>query len=157
MNKLISVKQKEKNVEQYDDWEDYFEEEEMHSESIYDEKMQNFSRNVEINCQNEKCINVVEEINKLTEECMNLDKKCLLIDYVKSEQLFEISEKISEICKNINSLIDKVEIYEGEGLEKLDYDSLTQLEMHLIKFYKKVKLKISEVNNFNLFRKNQGY
>jgi hypothetical protein len=150
MNKLISVRQKEKNVELYDDWEDYFEEEELHSQLIYDEKMQNFSnRTLEITCQNEKCIHVVEEINKLTEECVNLDKKCLLIDYVKSDQLFEISEKISEICKNINSLIDKVEMYEGEGLEKLDYDSLTKIEMHLLKLYKKVKIKISEVSSFN--------
>jgi hypothetical protein len=34
------------------------------------------------------------EMNQLKEECKNLENKCLLLDYVKSQQLNELLEKI---------------------------------------------------------------
>ncbi len=157
MNKLFSVRQIKKNVELYEDW-DYFEDDELDSEMIYDEnikyneniKNMNMHWNIKKNCNKEKCINNVNEINQLSEECNNLEKKCILIDYVKSEQLYEISDKITEICNSINKTIEAIELYEGDSLKNLKYDELTELEQNLIKLYSKVRERISEVFEFNI-------
>lgn len=152
MNKLVSVKQSKKNVEMYESWEDCFEDEDLHSESInedkldFEHKIKNMHKKIANNCQNEKCINTVSEINKLSEECVDLEKKCILIDYVKSEQMLEISEKINELTQITNKLIEKIEMYEGETLDHLEYEHLTKIELTLIKLFKKVRMRISKVN-----------
>lgn len=125
------------NQYSYENWEDEF-------ENTYTKRMPNLYLDDSF-CENEKCKNINEEIKKLTEECSNLEKKCLLIDYVKSEQIFEKSEKITELCNEINNLNDKIETYEGNNLCKLDFDTLTFYEIKLIKLYKKIKHKISDL------------
>src|SRR5690348_16804036 len=47
-------------------------------------------------CENENCINISNEINKLSEECLNLEHKCILLDHYQSKSLLEMTEKISE-------------------------------------------------------------
>jgi hypothetical protein len=157
MNKLISVKQSKKNVDLFDDDVDYFDDEEdAYSDMVYDDnldftkKAKKSTVQINKNCQNEKCINICIEIEKLNEECNNLEKKCILIDFVKSDQLFEISEKLSSICKVVESMINVVEAYEGESLDNLRYDQLAKIELNLMKLLLKVRGRISKVITFLL-------
>jgi len=124
------------NKDSYDNWEDEF-------DDTYTRKNPKLYLDDSF-CENEKCKILNEEIKKLTEECSNLEKKCLLIDYVKSERIFEKSEKITEMYNEINILNDKIEIYEGNNLCNLNFDTLTTYEIKLLKLYKKVRHKISE-------------
>lgn len=148
MNKLVSVKQNKKNVEFYD-VEDEFVEGEIEVESIFNNILNKSESKqsllVENSCENENCIAVYKEIIKLKEECLSLENKCILIDYVKSEQLFEVSEKISELCHSINKMINIIETHEGELLDNLNYENLTKIEFNLMKLLVKVRSRISKV------------
>lgn len=134
------------------------EENEDYYEHMYEESLEfsqkyitsssiNSNKNINPECNNSNCENISNEINKLKEECLNLENKCILIDYVKSEQLFEISEKISTLNKVVNNIIDSIENYEGEGLEELTYDKLTEIEMSLLKLLTKVKMRMAKLEN----------
>ena len=103
------------------------------------------NKNNKFSCNNEKCKETTEEIKQLTEECNDLEQKCILIDYSKSEELFNLSEKISLICTNVQKLIQTIENYEGESIENLKYDQLTKIELNLLTLLIKVKKKISKV------------
>jgi hypothetical protein len=135
------------NINLEDDY-DYF-----HTENINDENLHIGSFRNELHprdsyqysniCDNESCNNITTEINKLCEECLNLEHKCILMDHYQSKSLLEMTENISELNKSIISMLDIVEAHEGEALDDLDYPKLTKVEMNLLKLLTKVKTKIS--------------
>jgi hypothetical protein len=154
MNKIICAKQikKSENIIEEDDYNVL--DDSMNSGYICDEnldvlnKFKKFKIEDKLHateCKIDNCVNICAEINKLKEECDDLEHKCIFIDYVKSEQLFEISEKISELCKAITKLIDIIELNEGTRIDHLDYTQLTKLEMGLMKLLIKIRLRISKV------------
>jgi hypothetical protein len=65
------------------------------------------------------------------------------MDHHQSKSLLEMTEKLSDLNKNIIDMIDTVEHHEGEALEELTYPELTKLEMNLLKLLTKVKTKVS--------------
>lgn len=103
-----------------------------------------------LSCSNKKCIETAEEVEQLTEECNDLEQKCILIDYSRSEELLNLSDKISLISSNVQNLIDSIEIYEGDSLDNLQYENLTKIEINLLNLLIKVKRKISKVNIFKI-------
>lgn len=91
------------------------------------------------------CKNNFKEIMKLEEECKNLENKCLLLDYVKSEQINEILEKIEKMNNDINLMIETVKYYEAEETENLKFEELNNLEKKLLKLFVNITNRISKV------------
>jgi hypothetical protein len=96
-------------------------------------------------CENETCVSTTNEINKLCDECLNLEHKIILMDHYQSKTLLEMTEKISELNTQILKMIDTVENNEGDGLDSLEYPQLTKMENNLLKLLQKVKNKISNI------------
>jgi hypothetical protein len=100
---------------------------------------------IDNDCDNETCRNTTNEINKLKEECSNLEKKYMLIDRNHSQQIQELTEKKNDMSRKINSMNAKIENYEGEGLSDLSYYKLNRLEMNLLKLLANLRNKISKI------------
>jgi len=96
-------------------------------------------------CSKPKCLDLQSEIVIMEEEVLNLENKLLLLEYTKSEQLIELTEKISELNEVITNMLDKISYNEGNQLENLDYPQLTSLERNLLTLLLKIKTKISDV------------
>ena len=97
-------------------------------------------------CENEICQNFKKEYLDLNEEIANLENKCLILDYVKSQQLNEMTNEIANLNEKISNMIDRIENNEGYWLEYLEYSKLNEVEENLIILYSKIKNKIREVN-----------
>jgi hypothetical protein len=95
-----------------------------------------------------ECKSNFKEMEKLEEECKNLENKCLLLDYVKSEQINEALEQIEKMNNDINAMIDSVKYFEAEENEKLRFEDLNSLEMKLLKLFVIINNKISKVKFF---------
>lgn len=92
------------------------------------------------------CKSNFTEMIKLEEDCKNLENKCLLPDYVKSEQINEILEKIEKMNNEVNTMIDAIKYYEAEETEKLQFEELNNLERKLMKLFLVVTSRIAKVN-----------
>jgi hypothetical protein len=131
--------------------------EDEYNEQIYEENL-NFSSSIRniinpkrynyINekniCDNEYCLIVSNEINKLTEECINLEKKYLLLERMHTKYIIEKTEKLNELTNNITNIYNKIDKFEGKNLDKLSYTKLTKLELNLLKLLNKIKIRISK-------------
>jgi hypothetical protein len=132
-------------------------EDELSSENIYEENLnfsslhnilqpREFKFIIENNgCENESCKNTINEINKLKEECSNLEKKYMLIDRTHSQQIQELTEKSNDLTRKIYLMSSKIQNYEGEGLSELSYYKLNRLEMSLLKLLANMRMKISKI------------
>jgi hypothetical protein len=100
---------------------------------------------IDNDCDNETCTNTANEINKLKEECSNLEKKYMLIDRSHSQQIQELTEKTNDMSRKINSMNAKIQNYEGEGLSDISYYKLNRLEMNLLKLLANVRRKVSKI------------
>jgi len=92
-----------------------------------------------------ECKSNFAEMTKLDEECKNLENKCLLLDYVKSEQVNELLDKIEKMNNDINVMINSVKEYEAEETEKFKFEHLNYLERKLLKLFFILNSKISKV------------
>jgi hypothetical protein len=132
-------------------------EDELSSENIYEENL-NFSSLYNIlqprefkfiiennGCDNDTCKNITNEINKLKDECSNLEKKYMLIDRMHSQQIQELTEKTNDIARKIHLMNSKIQNYEGEGLSELSYYKINRLEMSLLKLLANIRMKISKI------------
>lgn len=95
-----------------------------------------------------ECTSNFNEMVKLEEECKNLENKCLLLDYVKSEQVNELLDKIEKMNNDINAMINSVKCFEAEENEKLKFEELNNLERKLLKLFLVVNNKIAKVITF---------
>jgi hypothetical protein len=157
-----TILDKEFEIDIEDDY-DYY-----HSENIDDENLHiGASINNELHpkdsylyssqCDNENCINIANEINKLCDECLNLEHKCILIDHVQSKSLLEMTEKITEMNQKLVQMIDTVENYEGDGLDGCSYPKLMKIENSLMKLLTKVKVRISQLEYDIIIGKKEDY
>ena len=154
MNKLISVQQIKKAVDQLDEQEQYEIEDELsdikhfHELSLTEgaELNQSINLNDETRpCQNEKCQEVLDEIKRINEDCSDLEKKIILINKAKTEEFFEISSKLSKVCKEIDEIQPLMDAYQGINLSKMSYEDLVKIEFNLLKLLLKVRTRISEI------------
>lgn len=110
------------------------------SGSILSQNSEDFS------CTNKKCLETNNEIQHLTEDCSDMEKKISMLIKSKAEEFIEISDKLRKVCKNIEDLQLSLGIYrnkEIDGLKKYDYKSLANAESNLMKLLIKVKNRIS--------------
>lgn len=160
MNKPISIQQSKKCM-------DIFEEQENCEEDCLSDEIDEISSSqfkeqmVDINsnytssanlflnktdtCQNEKCIENLNEIEKINDECIYLEKKIMLLDKSKSEEFFDIMNKLTKVSKNIDELQPLIDSYQGINLNSLPYENLVKIEINLMKLLVKVRVKISKI------------
>ena len=103
-----------------------------------------------LNCP-EDCKQNYKEMLKLEEECCNLENKCLLLDYVKSEQINESLEKIEKMNNDLNLMIDTIKYYEGDNSDSLNFEELNVVEKKLLKLHLNISIKLSKVIYILLF------
>jgi len=106
---------------------------------------ENLIENLNIKCTFD-CKNNFKEILKLEEDCRNAENKCLLLDYIKCEQINEILNQIEKINNSLNLMIDTIKYYEAEEIENYIFEDLNKLEHKLLKLYFRVSYKLSKVN-----------
>ena len=157
MNKPISIQQTKKSMDIFDEQENY--EEDCFSDEIEEIKNLSISSSIsnDLNsnaklflqktdiCQNEKCIENINEIEKITDECEYLKKKIMLIDKAKSEEFFDITNKLSKVCKSIDELQPVINSYQGINLSNSSYENLVKIEINLMRLLLKVRVKISKI------------
>lgn len=142
MNKVISVQQCKKCVDTYEDDIDN------NDSDVFSLDNHIYSLNNQpllLLCENEKCIEASSEIEKIEEDCQYIEKKIHLIDKAKSEEFFEISTKLSNVCKNINELRTQLEGYDGENLSNFSYDQLSSMELNLMSLLTNVRKRESQM------------
>jgi hypothetical protein len=150
MNKVISVQPHKKKMDNNDEQE---------QNESYEDSYLNLSINNNINpihksltdqtilneCENEKCKEMKLEIERIKEDCLDLEKKILIIDKTKTEDFIDISSKLSKVCKHIDELQPKIDHFQGINLGNLTFKQLENIEINLMKLLIKVKKKISEI------------
>ena len=151
MNKVISVQPHKKRMDNNDDQEQY----ESYEESYLNLSINNINpfhkslndQNILLNelCENEKCKEITLEIERIKEDCLDLEKKILIIDKTKTEDFIDISSKLSKVCKHIDELQPKIDHFQGINLGNLTFKQLENIEMNLMDLLIKVKKKISEI------------
>ena len=151
MNKVISVQPHKKRMDNNDDQEQY----ESYEESYLNLSINNINpfhkslndQNILLNelCENEKCKEITLEIERIKEDCLDLEKKILIIDKSKTEDFIDISSKLSKVCKHIDELQPKIDHFQGINLGNLTFKQLENIEINLMKLLIKVKKKISEI------------
>ena len=151
MNKVISVQPHKKRMDNNDDQEQY----ESYEESYLNLSINNINpfhkslndQNILLNelCENEKCKEITLEIERIKEDCLDLEKKILIIDKTKTEDFIDISSKLSKVCKEIDELQPEIDHFQGLNLENLTFKQLENIEINLMKLLIKVKKKISEI------------
>ena len=151
MNKVISVQPHKKRMDNNDDQEQY----ESYEESYLNLSINNINpfhkslndQNILLNelCENEKCKEITLEIERIKEDCLDLEKKILIIDKTKTEDFIDISSKLSKVCKHIDELQPKIDHFQGINLGNLTFKQLENIEINLMKLLIKVKKKISEI------------
>ena len=151
MNKVISVQPHKKRMDNNDDQEQY----ESYEESYLNLSINNINpfhkslndQNILLNelCENEKCKEITLEIERIKEDCSDLEKKILIIDKTKTEDFIDISSKLSKVCKHIDELQPKIDHFQGINLGNLTFKQLENIEINLMKLLIKVKKKISEI------------
>ena len=167
MNKLISVQQRKKTVDFLDDQEEDNLDDEDISDELHDVSC-SFPKNVTLsscsskeshffintnnsiilnNCQNEKCIENLEEIEKMNEKINSLEKRILILDKQKAEEFFEISSKLNKVCKNIDTLQPLLDSYQGINLGHLSYENLAKVEINLMRLLIKVRHSVSKIES----------
>ena len=151
MNKVISVQPHKKRMDNNDDQEQY----ESYEESYLNLSINNINpfhkslndQNILLNelCENEKCKEITLEIERIKEDCLDLEKKILIIDKTKTEDFIDISSKLNKVCKHIDELQPKIDHFQGINLGNLTFKQLENIEINLMKLLIKVKKKISEI------------
>jgi hypothetical protein len=151
MNKVISVQPHKKRMDNNDDQEQY----ESYEDSYLNLSINNINpfhkslndQNILLNelCENEKCKEITLEIERIKEDCLDLEKKILIIDKTKTEDFIDISSKLSKVCKHIDELQPKIDHFQGINLGNLTFKQLENIEINLMKLLIKVKKKISEI------------
>ena len=81
------------------------------------------------------------EIERIKEDCLDLEKKILIIDKSKTEDFIDISSKLSKVCKHIDELQPKIDHFQGINLGNLTFKQLENIEINLMKLLIKVKKK----------------
>ena len=151
MDKVISVQPHKKRMDNNDDQEQY----ESYEDSYLNLSINNINpfhkslndQNILLNelCENEKCKEITLEIERIKEDCLDLEKKILIIDKTKTEDFIDISSKLSKVCKHIDELQPKIDHFQGINLGNLTFKQLENIEINLMKLLIKVKKKISEI------------
>lgn len=145
MNKVIAVQQDKKTM-------DFLDENEKCPESLDENSLsKNSSSRYMISfelpqtCPNQKCKEILLDIERTQDDIEDLEKKLLMIDKAKTEEFIDISDKLTKVCKEIDELQPATEVYQGKNLEHENYEGLAKIENNLIKLLGKVKNKINNI------------
>ena len=133
MNKVISVQPSKKRMDNNDDQDQYYESlDDTYNNNSINNYINPYYKSLsdhnlkfnELPCENEKCKEISLEIERIKEDCSDLEKKILIIDKTKTEDFIDISSKLSKVCKQIDELQPKIDHFQGIKLGNLTFKQL---------------------------------
>ena len=96
-------------------------------------------------CQHKQCSDILKEIDKTNKLITYIEKELILLDKEKADEFYEMSNKITKLTKKIDSMKRVIDSYQGINVEDLNYESLSEIEINLMRLLIQVRHSISKI------------